>query len=657
MSAKLFKFIGVYILFLILTVFVFHRVALQGTHSFLNHWDATAQSYAWSNLNAKAAQNGTVALWDFSMNSGGSHAGEMQPAPMYPINWLWAFAEYPLAPWLIDLRLLFHFALAGFGMYFFLRGNQLHGVACLVGATIFTFVGSVAIRAGAQPNIYESLAYMPLVLAVYQAALRRGGPVWRNHLLWWSGILLGFMIIAGHMQPYIHTAYALGIITLAMGIQSDRISFFKAIGMLLMAGLISALFSLPQMLLSMQYLGDAFRWLGGDVMTKPPHIVPFEVYAYSQILEPWELGSLFFNLEGGHGEGTLFFTQTGLVLAVLCLLQRRNRLFWFGAGMMIFAVLVSLGHYTVVGWISYVMPLMGQVREPVRAMCMFTLGAATIAAMGCHLLLVRETLKRWRLVIATGVFALVLFESYIFENNRTMPLAEGMHPSTYYAKEGVIEELELLTNLPSGNRYRYQAFPNDLIPPNSGNVYELMGTRGHRATMGRPIFNYFARDWDPHSANYDVLGLRYLVSNERMEGFKEVRKFDDVYLYEREGALPVLWLLNEQGEKLAAPVESVDWGVNSVRITLEAEVSGLLVFAQPDYPGWVVSVDGLPRDIEVWDIFQAVMVSPGDSIVEFAYRPKRFFAGLLVALGVLLFAMLLSWRSFKEGLNHASAAS
>jgi len=55
------------------------------------------------------------------------------------------------------------------------------------------------------------------------------------------------------------------------------------------------------------------------------------------------------------------------------------------------------------------------------------------------------------------------------------------------------------------------------------------------------------------------------------------------------------------------------------------------------YPGWTAKVDGSPaRIVRANGFFRAVEVGPEDSTVEFVYRPRRFYAGLLVAGAALV---------------------
>jgi hypothetical protein len=82
------------------------------------------------------------------------------------------------------------------------------------------------------------------------------------------------------------------------------------------------------------------------------------------------------------------------------------------------------------------------------------------------------------------------------------------------------------------------------------------------------------------------------------------------------------------------------------RIVLRAEVStpGMLVLADPFYPGWQATVDGAPAAIQrVNFMFRGVLLAPGRHEVVFAYEPRSWRWGLAIsasALGLLLTALI-----------------
>lgn len=71
----------------------------------------------------------------------------------------------------------------------------------------------------------------------------------------------------------------------------------------------------------------------------------------------------------------------------------------------------------------------------------------------------------------------------------------------------------------------------------------------------------------------------------------------------------------------------------------------LLVVNDRHYPGWSALVNGVEAPVmRAGGIFRAVAVPPGDSRVEFKFRPSRLLPGAVVSvLGLLALAGLTLW--------------
>jgi hypothetical protein len=70
------------------------------------------------------------------------------------------------------------------------------------------------------------------------------------------------------------------------------------------------------------------------------------------------------------------------------------------------------------------------------------------------------------------------------------------------------------------------------------------------------------------------------------------------------------------------------------RVVLDVRATrpAVLVLTDSYYPGWTATVDGRPARVLRADfLFRAVVVPPGEHVVEFAYRPLSFDAGLALS--------------------------
>jgi Predicted membrane protein len=76
------------------------------------------------------------------------------------------------------------------------------------------------------------------------------------------------------------------------------------------------------------------------------------------------------------------------------------------------------------------------------------------------------------------------------------------------------------------------------------------------------------------------------------------------------------------------------------RLTVSAKLScaGMVILAEPFYPGWTATVDDKPARIwEAYGSLRGVVVQKGEHEVKFAYRPLSVYGGAaLTALGILL---------------------
>jgi len=83
------------------------------------------------------------------------------------------------------------------------------------------------------------------------------------------------------------------------------------------------------------------------------------------------------------------------------------------------------------------------------------------------------------------------------------------------------------------------------------------------------------------------------------------------------------------------------------RVVVQAELAsdGLLVLTDAQYPGWEVTVDGVPAELHRTDgLFRGVMLPAGRHEVVFNFVSRSYRIGRVVSLGaLLLMAGMLGW--------------
>jgi hypothetical protein len=91
-------------------------------------------------------------------------------------------------------------------------------------------------------------------------------------------------------------------------------------------------------------------------------------------------------------------------------------------------------------------------------------------------------------------------------------------------------------------------------------------------------------------------------------------------------------LVDSARAHVAEAVQIRSYGAHRIELRARLDTPGMLVLGDTHYPGWRATVDGKPARIHRANfLFRAVALEAGDHRVEFAYRPRHFYAALLCA--------------------------
>jgi hypothetical protein len=640
--ARTFSEISLFFCCLAFSLIFFYKVAYTREATFLAFPDNSIQSYAWLTKAGTAWRNLELPLWDFTVSSGTSFVGELQTAPFYPLNIIFSWFARPGNQYAIDLYIVLHFGLASYFMLAFLRMNNLSLWASIPGAIIYPFVGTIAQKAEGQSNIFMGMVYLPIILGFFQKGLTSEKSILRNRWLYLSGFALACSLLAGHFQPYMHSVIALSLLMIFLCSGKQGCDWRPACMKLVFVGIVSVMFSAIQLIPTVQYLAHSYRWFGAPDpimgLAKPP----YDFYMNAWVIGAHQLFSIIKPMHDISDGATLFITLAGLVLACAGCFYN-SRLSWFAFCLALFSVLMARGGHTIVGRMSWYVPVLSYVREPVRMLFLYQFAMSVLAAMGAQRLsdLIAKG-RRGRIFWCTVFAALVLFEAFKLQPWLIQPNGSGLTPNRFYSKNQVIDYIDhQLTT--EGETYRIIDY-KDVIPPNIGNAYpHIHSTFGHRATMDVPYFQYLSRDWGLKSATWDKIGAKYIVSEDRLDGFKEVLYADGLHVYEREHPLPVFQLLTNNQEHKPANVSSIKWSENAVQFVLDNSEPGQLVFAQPYYPGWRVYVDNQRREITKSDIFMSVQLIGNEKRIRWVYSPYYLWVGsitIILIIGGFLSSLL-----------------
>lgn len=641
---------------------------LTRAKTLLPYGDATQQSYAWIGKIWNATKDGRIALWDFNQYSGTSFAGEMQTAPFYIFNLFFSVFLPTYTQYAFDIYILFHFFLASCFMYALLRYNKIKWGGCLAGAIVFAYIGSVSARATAQHNIFFGLIYMPAVLLSYQVSLdekKRHKALLFSAL---SGLLLGTEILAGHMQPYIHTVLALILFALCY-VKKPR-EWGRNLLKLSFVGGSSIVFSFGQIIASFEYLKRAYRWVGLENPVRGLGKLPAE--AYDIVVTRFSnLKDVVVNTYSIGDECSLFISWGGLFLAILGLVyilgfrKHRNRFSVYAIVSMVFAIIISFGRQNPIGALFTVLPGFSSVREPARALCIYNLSIAIVISKGVsfvheaiELKLIQKGTLTSRIVSSVWilvVLAMMTISAIQFNIARKADITSTETPNYAYKKTETIDALiEMVERDKSeGVLYRYicDTIENTLTP-NLGSVYNnLYGAFGHRATMPIQYYEYLGKyGWDFNGHMGEALAVKYLVSNVPLSGdqystFEFVGQYEDQYIYQKTDAKSMFTYVTANGEYQDLHCDSINIHCNDILLTVDMVETGKIRIAQLGYPGWKARVDGKLTKIEIDEEgFMIISLSEGRHEVRFYYQPW-WFAAWAAVLAVYL--ILLAWSAVR----------
>jgi hypothetical protein len=636
------------VLCLALTFIFFHSAVFPRTKTFLGGIDNTYQYYPWMHKLAEDWRALVPPLWDFSVEAGFPFPGEWQTAAFYPINILYVWLTGIPTPAKLDVLILFHFAAAMWGMSLFLRLRGVERWPSLFGGAVFCWIGPVATRASGQANIFVGLVYLPWVLYFFELGLAAKNP-WRNPWTGLAGLMLALSLLAGHSQPFIHNSLMLGFFAVFLLLQkrpprsSWTINFWRTGGALLTVAVIAFLFAYIQLAASHEYFARAYRWVGLASPVKALQtVLPAEIYNRYNLSIP-DLFSVYTGRSGAAESGTLYITITALICACFGL-GAPGTWRWFLLIITGFILLVALAGNTPFGWLAYRLPLLNMVRQPVRILYLYQFCFAALAASGLQVALGGIPRRGGRFTIFVVVMIIFACEARQHGFPQWTSTDSPLTADQAYRKTPLITFLEERNRADPG-MYRVLARPKDLIPPNDGDIFRFSTVLGYRSSMLISYFDLLSRDWSLSSQALDQVGARYVVTDKPGEDLTLLSSFNGLSLYERPAARAVFHWSGSPDQAASGTIGPIKWLRNGVNLEVATNQPNKLTFAESNYPGWHVRVNGVAAPIDSrWPHFMSVTVPSGTSTVQWSYHPWWLIPGMCCWFvgAVILTAMKLS---------------
>jgi hypothetical protein len=618
--------IGFGLLCLALTLWFFHPAFYHRSATFLYNFDNTYQYYAWMHKLAGDWRAFTPPLWDFAVDAGLPFPGEVQTAAFYPINIGYVWLTGLPSPAKLDFLILLHFAGAMWGVSLFLRQRHINWSSSLFGGAVFCWIGPVAARASVQANIFNGLVYLPWVLFCFERGTRSGR--------WWSywtglcGFMLSLSLLAGHPQPFIHNALMLGFFAIFLCLERRMATdWWRLATSLAVVAIISFSFCFVQLASSHEYFARSYRWIGLPNPVKALQAVPIAAYNLYK-LSPADLLSIINPHVSGGDCGTLFVTITALVCACVGLAMPGGWR-WFALTVSGFVLMVALGSTTSLGTFVYHIPILNRVREPSRIIYLYQFCVATLAASGLQLITRGIPKRHDRILVVLAVSGLFAFEASRNANSVLGATNTPVSADLAYEHSPLIRALER-NSLSSGSLYRVMARPNELIPPNGGDIFSFSTVVGHRSSMLISYFDFLNSNWSMTSPTLDQASARYVVTNEPNPNLLLLACDAGKMLYERRTARPIFRFQLEGDAAPLSTINEVTWKRNRVDLQVSVGQPARLIFAESAFPGWTVRVNGALAPLAPSGPFMSVDVRQGRSTVEWRYRPWWLVPGMLL---------------------------
>lgn len=450
---------------------------------------------------------GEFPFWNPYVFGGMPFFADIQTAVLYPFNLLQTLFAGPdsLSPRVVQFFLVFHFFLAAWFSFRYLRYLKLSAESSLLGAVIFAFSGFLVTHA-IHLNFINVFVWLPLILEMFQRALDTGRHRWAVL----CALALGVSTMGGYPQYTLYICYVLGLQWLCHELEVHRENGWSLSGTIKRLAVLVAVAAFGVGL-------NAFNWLPAAELARytPRSSMTWEASA-EHSLHPLFLVKLlspgFFGRQlptantywaGGYSafwETCLFVGVLPLTLALWALSGiRRDRSVRFHAVLAASSLLLALGKYGGLYRLFFEFaPGFGRFRIPGRFAALVSFALAMLAAYGCEALLRKTKSGEGRAIhgpmfLAAGSGGVLLVLFVLLKAGALNGLCDGalLRPEVKAMASGAVLESIMWTALaalilwPAGRSGRFTfAWAGSIV----------LCTFVELASFGRP---FLAGDTDP----------------------------------------------------------------------------------------------------------------------------------------------------------------
>ncbi len=346
--------------------------------------------YPVRNFAATSIAAGELPFWNPYTFSGMPFQPDIQSALFYIPNLLLTFfvSGERLHFFWVELFIIFHYILAGVGMYFLLREFKLEKFYSLFGSLVFMLSGFM-ITHGIHQVLINHVAWLPLVFLFFKRALNEKSLLYT--IL--GGLLLGHSILAGFPQVTLYVLllllfYFIFEFTIKLKDSEYKESLkivLPAAGFVIIAIAVTAIQLLPTLELApLSNRAEITYEKSQEGTLTPQQLITLVVPKFfgeqsAQINNYWGPGGY-----GQYWETNIYIGIAGLLFALFALkLAGKIKYVLFFGIIMIFAILYTLGDYLYIHkFFFFNIPGFHLFRNPGRMSLWFTFAASILSAFG-----------------------------------------------------------------------------------------------------------------------------------------------------------------------------------------------------------------------------------------------------------------------------------
>ena len=345
----------------------------------------------------EAFRAGVVPLWNPYLFTGAPFLANVQAAVLYPLHWPLSWLRPEQA--LVWSAILHAWLAAGFTYALGRRALSVSRPAAFLGGLIFG-LGGFALARVENTNQLNALAWLPAMLLLYDAAIRRSSSAhWHRRAICFLALslVIALQLLAGHTQTAFINMVGLGVwavVSMGWPLRPARL-------LPLMAAIPALALSAAQLLPTLELTTLGLRTGGLEYRQSVSFSLRPQLLLQS-FLPPFGGGLTEAFGSEGYAEFVAYIGLTGLLLAASggWLAVRAWRAHVPGAGaqirpiaLVVVGVLLALGAYSPLSYPLWrFVPGFDLFRAPARWLELYAMGAALLAALGI------DGLSRLRLV-------------------------------------------------------------------------------------------------------------------------------------------------------------------------------------------------------------------------------------------------------------------